>query len=101
MDLTFDGAHARRNAEFVHRLSQDFRRLESRIAPTLEDRRDAPLIEDWELTYRLDLALTGLIAGQNGPKGLRVTSSMLFLLDEGLGCARTLDRWYRLGGKRA
>ncbi|KQT48168.1 hypothetical protein ASG47_07295 [Devosia sp. Leaf420] len=101
MDLTFNSDFVRRHSELVHTLSGDLRRLESRAAPSFEDRIGAPLITDWEITYRLELALTGQVEGRPGLCGGPVTTSTLFFLDEQLGCARTLNRFYLLGKRRA
>lgn len=100
MDLTFDSLAVRRTAQLVHSLSKDLRRIESGIGLTIEDRIQAPRIEDWKVTYRLELALSGVVRGHPRLADGPVTTSGLFLLDEKNGYARTLSRYYILGRRQ-
>jgi len=81
----------------IHRLSQDLRLIDELKAPRLTDYVNAPILEDWTIHYRMEPALVGMVTGHpSQPNGPTVTSG-LFFLDETIGVARTLSRWYRLG----
>ena len=81
----------------IHRLSQDLRLIQELKAPRLSDYVDAPVLEDWTIHHRFEPALIGMVTGHpTQPDGPAVTSG-LFYLDEKIGVARTLSRWYRLG----
>jgi hypothetical protein len=100
MDLTFKNPRVRETARLVHDLSADLRRMERGDGLTDEELARAPLLVDWSLAYRFELAMAGRVEGHpvltDGP----VTTSGLYLLDENGGFARTLSRFYRLGGRR-
>ena len=99
MHLTFQNPVVRRTAERVHLLSGDLLTIEQgTLRP--DAYANAPLIDDWVIGYRLEIALVGNVIGHpivaDGP----TTTSGLYFLDPQLGCARTLSRWYRLGNPR-
>lgn len=100
MDLTFKNSAIITLAENIHSLSGDLRRIQSGIGPTFEDRASAPAIEDWEIGWRFELALTGRVSGHPRLGDGLVVTSPLFILDEDRRFARTQNRYYLLGRRR-
>lgn len=100
MHFTFDPPRCRENAERVHALSADLKRIADLQAPGIRDFIDAPIIDDWFIGYRLEPALVGRVAGHpliiDGP----ITTSGLHYLDTTAQFARTFTRWYRIGRPR-
>lgn len=97
--FTFDNEVVRETARRIHRLSDDFRAIEELRGPTLEEFLGAPVLEDWSIGTRIEPALIGRVTGHpDRPDGPVVTSG-LFYLDDRIGLARTLSRWYRLKPK--
>lgn len=100
MDFTFNDPRVRRTSALVQALARDLRRLEQNIPPSIEQMIEAPVLDDWLLTYRFEPALVGTVTGHpvvaNGP----AMTSGLFYLDQEARFARTLSRFYRLGDRR-
>lgn len=100
MDFTFKDPSVRHAAKLVQALASDLRRLEQNIPLTVEQRIDAPLLDQWMITYRLEPALVGMVRGHPIRADGLVLTSGLFFLDRQQGFARTLSRYYRLGSPR-
>jgi len=70
--------------------------------PTAASLNGSPVIDDWSIIDMPRRALTGRIYSHPhlgiSPRGIGVTSD-LYLIDSTMGVARTLSRWYRLGGR--
>lgn len=58
---------------------------------------DAPFLDDYAPTFRMDPCLTGLVQGHPSVRGPAVLTSALWAYSPELGFARTLSRYYRLG----
>lgn len=97
MHFTFDDPRTLELAERIHALSRDLTLIQQLRAPSVRDFAAAPLLENWTVGYRLDVALVGTVIGHPAIKDGAVTTSPLYYLDQKAGYARTLSRWYRLG----
>lgn len=95
--MTFDDAEFRIHARLIERLAVDLARIRRGEGPTVEELDRAPILSGWRPAARVSPALAGSISGHPLlPHGPAVTSQ-LYVLDEEIGYARTLSRWYRLG----
>jgi len=97
--FTLDNPLVRETARRIHRLSDDLRAIEELRGPTLEEFLAAPVLEDWGIGTRIEPALFGTVTGHPDRPDGRVVTSGLFYLDDRIGIARTLSRWYRLRPK--
>ena len=97
MNMTFKDPRVLLTARSVQALARDLRSLEQRIPPTIEQRMEAPIIEQWMVTYRLEPALVGMVSGHPIRADGRAVTSGLYYLDTEQKFARTLSRYYRLG----
>lgn len=100
MPFTFDDQKTVDTARLVHALSRDLRLIGQLRAPTIQDFVQAPLLEDWALTQRLEPALSGFVHGHPLRGDTNILTSGLYFLDPEAGYARTLSRFYRLGRRR-
>lgn len=100
MDLTFADARVRRTARLIHGLSADLRRIQLGLAPGGDELAEAPVIENWLIGYRLEPAIVGTVRNHPDLADGPVTTSSLFILDPGMGFARTMSRFYVLGQQR-
>lgn len=96
MDFTFNNPSARENARLIHALSRDLALIEQLKAPGIKDFLDAPVIEDWSIAHRTDIAITGIVTGHPRNADGRIITSPVHYLDPVAKFARTLSRWYRL-----
>lgn len=58
---------------------------------------NAPFLDDYAATFRLDPCLTGMVQGHPMVRGPAVLTSPLWAYAPDFGWARTLSRFYRLG----
>ncbi|MBP1871886.1 hypothetical protein J2Z19_001598 [Ensifer adhaerens] len=62
---------------------------------------DAPTLSAHKLVLGWSHALSGVVHGHpHLQDGKKIVTSQLFFLDQHLGLARTMNRWYRLGGSK-
>jgi hypothetical protein len=97
MNFTFDNPAARKNAQLIHDLSRDLTLIEQLRAPGIRDIIAAPLLENWRLAHRLEVALVGTVSNHPLLRDGQVVTSTVHYLDDKASYARTLSRWYRLG----
>jgi hypothetical protein len=82
----------------LRRLADDLDRIAAHEAPSPGELSRAPLLIDWRLVALLSgLLLSGFVAGHPLLGSRNIVTSPLWVLDPGLGWARTLSRFYRLG----
>ena len=80
-------------------LAYDLDRIAIAAAPTAAELAKAPLLVDWRIALTLSgLALAGFAAGHPLLGARAIVTSPLWVLDPELCWARTLSRFYRLGG---
>jgi len=88
--------------ERLEGLAASLRQVIEHGMPTAASLHGAPMIDDWSIIDMPKKALTGRIYSHPhlgiSPRGIGVTSD-LYLIDTTLGVARTMSRWYRLGGR--
>lgn len=83
----------------VLRLFDDLTKLDDGTLDIASVLAHAPEISDYKLVLGWSHALSGRVQGHPRLEdGNKVITSQLFYLDPGLGLARTMNRWYRLGG---
>lgn len=83
----------------TRRLFDDLRQLDDGTLDISSVLADAPALSDHKLVLGWSHALSGVVHGHPRlPDGNKVVTSQLFFLDPQLGLARTMNRWYRLGG---
>lgn len=81
------------------RLFDDLRRVDDGTLDTSSVLADAPTLSTYKLVLGWSHALSGVVHGHPRLQdGHEVVTSQLFYLDPQLGLARTMNRWYRLGG---
>lgn len=97
MRLTFDDPATLELARRVQALSRDLDLIRQLKAPTILDYSDAPLLENWTIGQRAELAIVGDVSRHPGRPDGRIVTSGLYFMDPRAGYARTLSRWYRLG----
>lgn len=84
--------------ELLQRLTADMEMVSrGPVGDQLPD--DAPLLENWSVTSRPQICLTGRSTGHPILAGTerRIITSNLWLMSTDRRWARTLSRWYRLG----
>jgi hypothetical protein len=96
ISYTFADPMVRQHSRLIQRLALDLERIRSGAGPTCDELEDAPLIDEWQVGVRAQLALVGNISGHPAVSGAGITSDLHILDVEG-GYARTLSRFYRLG----
>lgn len=101
MEFTFDNPACLQNALRVHDLSDDLRLIASFKAPGIRDIAMAPVLDDWFVGHRMEMALVGKVSCHPNLADGPVTTSGLHYLDPLAGYARSFNRWYRLGRPRA
>lgn len=76
-------------------------RIREGISPTVEELAEAPHLEFWSVvTDGETFALQGVVTGHpNLQDGLIITTSQLLWVAEDRKSARTVSRFYRLGGR--
>ena len=105
--LTFDWNHRRDDPAFHMMLA----RLKALVADMEAVRNgtvgkelpdDAPVLDQWAMTHRSALCLTGRSTGHPllPGAGREIVTSDLWLLSKDKQWARTLSRWYRLDEPR-
>ncbi|HEV7416378.1 MAG TPA: DUF6634 family protein [Tianweitania sediminis] len=69
--------------------------------PVTDLAADAPTLEDWRVAHRPVYCLEGLSSGHPKLTGVNrpIVTSDLWLMSSDGQWARTLSRWYRLGGQ--
>ena len=85
-------------ADTLARLVEDLRLAETGSL-LASDFSDSPILHSHRIIPLSVGILEGVVEGH--PKlgtGREITTSQVFFIDTGLGVARTLSRWYRLGG---
>lgn len=86
------------SADDALRLSADLRVVEAGSL-TINSLDTAPiLLESHQMYSRRTACLSGYVFGHPSlPDGREIMTSQLIYLDMGIGIARTINRWYRLG----
>ncbi|MDX1195781.1 DUF6634 family protein [Rhizobium sp. L43] len=87
------------DSETVERLLESIH-IANTGGPDLAAIAEAPLLEGYRTAVGHAFALTGIVHGH--PRiddGRKIVTSQLFYLDADRGIARTMNRWYRLGGR--
>lgn len=84
-------------ARRIHLLSRDLSLIEQLQAPTIHHYVEAPIIDNWSIGARYEPALVGMVSGHPSRGDGPTITSRLYYLDDRIGVARTLSRWYRLG----
>nr|WP_314256816.1 DUF6634 family protein [uncultured Devosia sp.] len=98
MRFTYEDRSMAETARRIHSLSDDLKLIEQLMAPRIYDFATAPILNDWSIGQRHEIALVGRVEGHASiPDKKLVTTSGLYFLDPVAGYARTLSRWYRLG----
>lgn len=85
-------------ADTLARLVEDLRLAETGSL-SASDFSDSPILYSHRIIPLSVGILEGVVEGH--PKlgtGREITTSQVYFIDTGLGIARTLSRWYRLGG---
>ncbi|QHG74690.1 MULTISPECIES: DUF6634 family protein [Ensifer] len=83
----------------VLQLLDDLRKLDDGTLDVASVLAHAPEISDYKLVLGWSHALSGVVQGHPRLQdGNKVITSQLYYLDPLLGLARTMNRWYRLGG---
>ncbi|WFU89071.1 hypothetical protein QA644_08520 [Rhizobium sp. CC1099] len=83
----------------ARRLFDDLRQLDDGTLDVSSVLAEAPTLSGYKLVLGWSHALCGTVHGHPRLQdGNKVVTSQLFFLDEQLGLARTMNRWYRLGG---
>ncbi|MDK1376835.1 MULTISPECIES: DUF6634 family protein [unclassified Sinorhizobium] len=82
-------------------LFEALRRLDDGTLDVSAVLAEAPTISGYKLVLGWSHALSGVVHGHPRLQdGNKIVTSQLFYLDPQLGLARTMNRWYRLGGSR-
>ena len=85
------------SADDAQRLSADLRAVEAGSL-TINSLDTAPLLELHQMFSRRTACLSGYVFGHPSlPDGREIMTSQLIYMDTGIGIARTINRWYRLG----
>lgn len=79
----------------LQRLSDDFRKF--RTPEYFQSLTPETTLSKWALTPVVTFGLRGEVAGHPELRDGPIETSQLFFIDQKLGLARTLSRWYRLG----
>ena len=96
--MMFDDPAVTELARRIHALSRDLDLIRELKAPTIRDFANAPVLENWSVGRRSEIALVGEVIGHPDIiDGHRSTTSGLYYLDPRAGYARTQSRWWRLG----
>ncbi|MVA33950.1 DUF6634 family protein [Agrobacterium vitis] len=81
------------------RLFDDLRQLDDGTLDITSVLADAPTLSAHNLVLGWSHALSGVVHGHPRLQdGNKIVTSQLFYLDPQQGFARTMNRWYRLGG---
>uniref|UniRef100_Q07NV5 Uncharacterized protein n=1 Tax=Rhodopseudomonas palustris (strain BisA53) TaxID=316055 RepID=Q07NV5_RHOP5 len=82
----------------LRELLKDLEKVRSGQHPDQDALSESPLLQDWEVTVRPELCLTGIVHGHTRIKDSRAAiTTELWLFAPQLGYARTLSRFYALG----
>lgn len=85
----------------MRRILTDLELLEAGNLDTTHILATAPLLEEYKLVLGWSHAMGGIVTGHPLlPDGKEIVTSQLMYLDPGIGLARTLSRWYRVGTPR-
>lgn len=82
-------------AERLRKLSDDFQRMGS--PDYLRSLDPEAILTNWMLSPDIVFSLRGEVSGHPHLRAGPIETSQLFFIDQKLGLARTLSRWYRLG----
>ena len=81
-------------------LARDLARISDGYRPSEHDLAAAPILNDWQIAARPSLCLRGTPQGHPYCRGTGTITSAVWVLAPGLGWARTLSRYWRLGRRR-